>query len=221
MSNYAHSAVRALPVRCCGLSPLFVNGHAIRRLSAMQRMKTAAHSSPHSGQPTQREGTGAKRGDQSQADRSRQFARRGRCCFARYDHPRRTAAWRADSGSGTILRSLGYRARRCAKRCAYWHRRAWSSRCPAGRHHHRPEEFSMKFRGCFSRSAQSNTVSAQMACINFTDAEIENVVKLHKRLVQLHAEGRGRRTISAPIRPFIKRSSKGPATNFWPNCTIR
>jgi DNA-binding GntR family transcriptional regulator len=43
--------------------------------------------------------------------------------------------------------------------------------------------------GLFHAIGAIESVCAQLACANFTDAEIENIVKLHKRLVQLHTTG--------------------------------
>ncbi len=46
-----------------------------------------------------------------------------------------------------------------------------------------------EIQGLFFAIGAIESVSAQLACVNFTDAEIENVLKLHKRLLQLHARG--------------------------------
>ncbi len=43
--------------------------------------------------------------------------------------------------------------------------------------------------GLFHAIGAIELVCAQLACANFTDTEIENIEKLHKRLVQLHATG--------------------------------
>jgi DNA-binding GntR family transcriptional regulator len=43
--------------------------------------------------------------------------------------------------------------------------------------------------GLFFATGSIESVCAQLACINFSDADIENVLKLHKRLAQLHPQG--------------------------------
>jgi DNA-binding GntR family transcriptional regulator len=46
-----------------------------------------------------------------------------------------------------------------------------------------------EIQGLFLAIGAIESVCAQMACVNFTPAEIENILKLHKQLVQLHANG--------------------------------
>jgi DNA-binding GntR family transcriptional regulator len=46
-----------------------------------------------------------------------------------------------------------------------------------------------EIQGLFYAIGSIESTCAQLACVNFTDLEIENVLKLHKRLVQLYARG--------------------------------
>jgi DNA-binding GntR family transcriptional regulator len=46
-----------------------------------------------------------------------------------------------------------------------------------------------EIQGLFFAIGAIESVCALLACPNFTAAEIENILKLHKRLVQLHASG--------------------------------
>jgi DNA-binding GntR family transcriptional regulator len=46
-----------------------------------------------------------------------------------------------------------------------------------------------EIQGLFFAIGSIESVCALLACPNFTAAEIENILKLHKRLVQLHASG--------------------------------
>jgi DNA-binding GntR family transcriptional regulator len=48
-----------------------------------------------------------------------------------------------------------------------------------------------EIQGLFLAIGAIESVCAQLACVNFSPAEIENILKLHKRLVQLHANGQG------------------------------
>jgi DNA-binding GntR family transcriptional regulator len=43
--------------------------------------------------------------------------------------------------------------------------------------------------GLFFAIGAIESVCAQLACVNFTPADIESIMKLHKRLIQLHASG--------------------------------
>jgi DNA-binding GntR family transcriptional regulator len=47
-----------------------------------------------------------------------------------------------------------------------------------------------EIQGLFFAIGAIEAVCAQLACVNFTAAEIENILKLHKRLAHLHAQGR-------------------------------
>jgi DNA-binding GntR family transcriptional regulator len=48
-----------------------------------------------------------------------------------------------------------------------------------------------EIQGLFFAIGAIESICAQLACVNFTLAEIENILKLHKLLVQLHANGQG------------------------------
>ena len=153
----------------------------------MQRMKTAAHSSPHSGQPTQREGTGAK-----EAINRKQIVRGNL-------HDEVVAVLRdmiiqdelppgARIPEAELCAQLGIS--RTPLREAIRVLASEGLVKPLPRRGAIVAEPSLdEIQGLFFAIGAIESVSAQMACINFTDAEIENVVKLHKRLVQLHARG--------------------------------
>lgn len=48
-----------------------------------------------------------------------------------------------------------------------------------------------EIQGLFLAIGAIESLCAQLSCINFTLAEIEAIMKLHKRLVQLHSSGQG------------------------------
>jgi DNA-binding GntR family transcriptional regulator len=48
-----------------------------------------------------------------------------------------------------------------------------------------------EIQGLFYTIGAIESFCAKLACINFTDDEIENILKLHKRLMQLHTKGQG------------------------------
>jgi DNA-binding GntR family transcriptional regulator len=48
-----------------------------------------------------------------------------------------------------------------------------------------------EIQGLFFAIGAIESLCAQLACINFTPAEVENIMKLHRRLVQLHSSGQG------------------------------
>jgi DNA-binding GntR family transcriptional regulator len=71
-----------------------------------------------------------------------------------------------------------------------------------------------EIQGLFYAIGAIESVCAQLACANFTEAEIEGILKLHKRLVQLYPRGTGSKEYFRTNQAIHQAIVKGARNHF-------